>query len=193
LQRGRFGRGGLERGKAFLVWFFQKMMKKKIILVNEKDIIIGYKERGTLNQQEIYRISALWITNSRGEILLAKRHHTKTKHPNKWGPAVAGTVEEGETYEENIIKETEEELGLKEIEINLGPKIKTDNEYHHFTQWYTLKVDKKIDKFKIQENEVEEIKWFSPEELKKQLQNNPKEFLPEMQKYSELFSPIFSR
>ncbi len=164
-------------------------MSKKIIIVNEKDTILGYKKRETLNPQDIYRVSALWVTNSSGEILLARRHHTKTHHPMKWGPAVAGTVEEGETYESNIIKEAEEELGLKEIEINLGPKTKTDNEYHHFTQWYTLKVDKKIDEFKIQEDEVEEVKWFSPEGLEEQLKNNPKEFLITTQKYFELFPP----
>jgi len=152
--------------------------KLKVIIVNEKDEIIGYKEGSALKQEDIYRVSALWVTNSQGEILLARRHHTKTHHPRKWGPAVAGTVDEGETYQDNILKEAEEELGLKNIKLILGPKIKTDDEYRHFTQWYLLNIDKKIDEFKIQEDEVEEIKWFSPEELKKQLEEHPDEFLP---------------
>jgi isopentenyldiphosphate isomerase len=133
------------------------------------------------------RIVIVDDTNSFGEILLAKRHHTKIHHPEKWGPSVAGTVDEGETYEDNIIKETEEELGLKNIKPELGPKTKIDDEYHHFTQWYTLCIDKNISGFRIQEDEVELIKWFSPEELSKQLQEHPEKFLPGMKKYFELF------
>ena len=32
--------------------------------------------------------------------------------PEVWGPAVSGTNEEGETYDSNIIKEAQEEIGL---------------------------------------------------------------------------------
>ena len=165
-----------------------KTLKPKIIIVNEDDEIINHKNRSELKDGDIYRVSALWITNSRGEILLAKRCRTNHHHhPGKWMPAVAGTVEEGETYEENIIKETEEELGLKNIKPLLGPKTKTDNEFHHFTQWYTLKIDRELSEFKIQEDEVGEIKWFPPDKLKKELLKHPEKFLPTMKKYFELF------
>jgi len=163
-------------------------IKSRIVIVGENDKIIGYQNRDTLKKEEIYRVAALWVTNSCNEILLARRHHTKSHYPRKWGPAVAGTVDEGETYEDNIIKEAEEEIGLKDIQPKLGPKTKTDNEYHHFTQWYTLSIDKDIDEFKIQEDEVEEVKWFSREELGKQLKEYPDEFLPTMNKYFKLFN-----
>lgn len=165
------------------------MEQTRITIVNENDKVIGYKDRDALEKNDIYRVSALWITNSQGAILLARRHRSKSHHPRKWGPAVAGTVDEGEDYKENIIKEAEEEIGLKEIKPKLGPKTKTDNEFHHFTQWYILITDKNINEFKIQEDEVEEIKWFSPKELSKQLEENPEEFIPTMKKYFELFHP----
>lgn len=165
-----------------------QIKKPKIIIVDENDKIIGTKDRDNRDNSHFYRVSALWITNSSNEILLARRHRNKTHDPRKWGPAVAGTVEENETYEDNIIKEAEEELGLKNIKPVLGAKVKIESGYPHFTQWYTLKLDKNIDGFQIQENEVEEIKWISPEELKKQLQENPDEFLPTMKKHFKLFS-----
>ena len=43
------------------------------------------------------------------------------KLPGKWGPAVAGTVEEGESYEENIIKEAE----ARDIEADLREDFST--------------------------------------------------------------------
>src|SRR3989344_8863957 len=105
-------------------------MKPKIVIVDENDKVVCEKDKEMVRGADIYRVSALWITNSRDEILLARRALTKSHHPRKWGPAVAGTVDEGETYEENIIKEAEEELGLKNIKPELGPKTKTDNEFH---------------------------------------------------------------
>lgn len=163
-------------------------MRTKIIIVDKNDKIIGYKSRNALSKKDIYRVAALWISNSRGEILLARRHHTKSHHPRKWGPAVSGTVEEGETYEKNIIKEAEEELGVANIKPKIGPKTKSENEFYYFTQFYVLNIDKNINEFKIQEDEVEEIKWFSPNELKLNLKKYPNEFTPGMQKYFELFS-----
>ena len=162
-------------------------MKSKIVVVDENDNIIDYKYRDNLKKGDIYRVSALWITNSHNEILLARRHRTKSHNPRKWGPAVAGTVEKGETYKENIIKEAEEELGLKSIKPKLNIKMKVDNEYNYFVQWYTLNIDKNISELKIQEDEVEEIKWFSKDKLKKQLQEHPEEFIPEMEEYFEMF------
>lgn len=72
------------------------MSKSRIIVVNDQDEIIGLKERDTLVQADIYRVAALWVVNSAGDILLAQRKFTKTHDPGKWGPAVAGTVDEGD-------------------------------------------------------------------------------------------------
>lgn len=160
----------------------------KIIVVDQNDQPIGLKNREDLTLNDIYRVSALWITNSKKEILLAKRHPSKKHHPNLWGPAVAGTVDEGENYEDNIIKEAEEELGLKNITLTPGPKSKSQDQYQRFTQWYTLTIDQPAEDFVLEENEVSEVKWFSPLELKTKLKNNPEKFLPNLKKYFNLFS-----
>ncbi|MBU0471543.1 MAG: NUDIX domain-containing protein [Nanoarchaeota archaeon] len=153
-------------------------MKPRIVVVDDEDNIIGYKLREDVDAENLrYRITSLWITNSKGEFLLARRTHTKSHNPRMWGPAVAGTVDEGESYEDNIIKEAEEELGLKNIKIKKGPKIKRDGKHKSFSQRFTCVLDKPIEEFKIQEEEVAEIKWFSREELRKSIQINPDEFL----------------
>lgn len=164
------------------------MERPRIVIVDENDTVIGAKMRGTLVRSDIYRVTALWITNSKGQILLAKRHHTKSNHPNKWGPAVAGTVDEGETCEENILKEAEEELGLTNLVLKLGPKLKVDIDQSFFTQWYFLQTNKLIHEFTFPEDEVEEIKWFSTEELKSALEKHPEKFIPRIPMYIKLFS-----
>ncbi len=138
----------------------------KIIIVNDKDEIIDYKERNILNdEKDIYRVSALWITNKQGEILLAKRSFKKLNNPGKWGPAVAGTNDIGESYRSNIIKEADEELGLKNIKPKKLIKDFKNGEHKHFTQWFCIKLDKNISDFKYDNVEVEEIRWFTKEEI----------------------------
>lgn len=160
----------------------------KIIVVDESDNEIGVESQDIVDQKNLrYRVSALWLINSKGDVLLARRAYTKSHHPGKWGPAVAGTVEAGETYEDNIIKEAKEELGISNLKITLGPKAKVDGKHKHFTQWFVGNIDWSESEFIIQEDEVAEIKWFSQKKLQEAIQNNPNEFLSSMTEYIKQF------
>lgn len=163
-------------------------MSEEIIIVDKNDQVIGHKLRQDLQANDIYRASALWLTNSKGEVLLAQRSYDKKQHPGKWGPAVAGTLEKGETYDVNILKECAEELGLINFTFIKGPKTFYNSDYLHFTQWYIAKLDKEVKDFDIQSEEVNKIKWFSKIELEKQVKNNPEKFLPNLPSYFKLLS-----
>lgn len=149
----------------------------RIMLVNDQDEIIAYKERDELVKEDIYRVAALWVTNSKGDILLAQRKLTDDRDPGMWGPAVAGTVEENETYDSNVLKEAEEEIGLQDIELLLGPKHRFTGENNYFGQWFTYVIDKPAEDFTIQEEEVEQIAWFSRKELERDLIEHPEKYL----------------
>ena len=163
-------------------------MTELIPIVNNQDKIIEYKERSLVQKEDIYRVSAMWIINSKCEILLARRALTKTHGPGNWGPAVAGTVAYGETYTKNIIKEAFEEIGLKNIKPIKGPKYRISNENNFFTQWFFLKIDKDITYFKIDKMEVDSIKWVNRKELLEAIKKNPSKFSPNMKKYVKEFS-----
>ena len=157
-----------------------------VITIDENDNQISVVPRSE-HDEHIYRVSALSITNSKGEILLAQRAFTKKHHPGKWGPAVAGTVEEGETYLSNILKETAEEIGISitEEDIELGPKTDTlDKKYKHFTQWFYYVTDLDVENFDCQKDEVEDIRWFTPEEIR----NNVGECLESLIHYLDILS-----
>lgn len=162
-------------------------MGTKFTIVDENDNVIGQKERAEIKQEDIYRVAALWITDSKGDILLAQRALSKNHDPGKWGPAVAGTVEEGETYRANIIKETGEEIGLYDISPTEGPKIRVEGKYNYFDQWFLLKMDLDVSILTIQKEEVAAIKWFSPQELKDGLKKTPEQFLKGMSRCVEMF------
>lgn len=148
-------------------------MKNNVILVNEKDEVIGSKKRQEITPENIIRITACWITNKSGKILLAQRSFNKVKDPGKWGPAVAGTVEVGETYDSNIIKEIEEELGLKKTK----PEFVTKRfEHIHFVSWYKLEI-KDDSEIIMQKEEVHAVKWFTDDELREFFINQREELL----------------
>lgn len=151
----------------------------KIQIVDENDQLIGVKERYEVDYKtDIYRVSALWLTNPKGQALLAQRASTKDKDPNKWGPAVAGTVEEGETYEDNIYKEAMEEIGLEGVRFAEGIKIRYEYPPRsYFGQWYLATLDRGIEDFVRQPAEVAALEWVDIERLKQELKTNPDKYI----------------
>ena len=127
---------------------------------------------------------------------MARRALAKTHNPGCWGPAVAGTVEEDETYETNVIKETSEEIGLQITanDLEKGPKIFSQGTYTHFSQWYSYKTDLPTEMFAIQAEEVAEIKWFTPKELWEEFRRDPESFVPSAKRFLPLLlgEPISS-
>ncbi len=167
------------------------MEHERIILVDENDNIVDDVLRNEKKDEDIHRVSALWATNSQWEILLAKRHMSKKSHPWLWWPAVAGTNAVWETYESNIYKEAEEEIGITDIPFQKNIKIERfDAKTKHFIQWFNVQVDMTISEFRLQENEVEEVRWWSKEDLEKEIKENPELFLKSMPRYLEMFADL---
>ena len=74
--------------------------------------------------------------------------------------------EKGETYKSNIIKEAEEEIGLKNFKFKKYKKILVGNR-RLYCQLFTAVVDKDIGEFKKQDEEVEAIRWWTKDEIRK--------------------------
>lgn len=161
-------------------------MKARVTVVNNQDEIIDSKSPAELTDKDIYRVAALWITNSTGEVLLAQRAFSKAHDPGKWGPAAAGTVEEGETYESNIIKEAKEEIGLRLIKPQAVHKQRIEGTHNFFCQWYHFVVDEPASAFTLQTDEVVAVKWFRRDELAKAIHEHPEAFLAGMTKLLEV-------
>ncbi len=157
-------------------------------IVDTDDTLIGYKMREEIDpKHDYYRTSALWLVNSSGDILISKRLLTKKTDPGKWGPAVAGTLEEGDTYETNIRKETSEEIGLSNVEFAVGPKLLYITPRRHFCQWFTATSDIPAHDLKPQAEEVAQVAWISKDDLLNDVKNNPDKYLAGMSGTVNLF------
>ena len=148
-----------------------------ITIVNEHDEIIWEKNRLDITQDDIYRVSALEIRNTKGDFLLAQRGFLKSKWPWKRSVAVAGTVDVWETYDDNIYKEAEEEIGLTGVLFKKEDKVRKQTPNgNYFCQYYSIILDRSAGKFILEEWQVENIRWFSSEEIKHLLKNSPEIF-----------------
>jgi isopentenyldiphosphate isomerase len=156
-----------------------------IPIVNEDDEIIGYKERNEIQTEDTYRIAALWIVNEFGETLLTQRAATKSHNPDKRTVAVNGTVEQGETYEENIIHETQEEIGISISSPHLILKEKsTSAGWTHFVSLFLIQLPKATP-FVFDPREVQATKRVSLVELEQRLEEKPDDFVGSFSSYME--------
>ena len=108
-----------------------------------------------------------------GKVILEKRSSNIIFSPNLWDIGVGGAVKSGETPEEAIIRETNEELGLN-LEIMKLKKLFVFNydhylprygfHNHHFTHTYIAEIPEDV-KFTIQKSEVSEVKMLNIDEV----------------------------
>ena len=158
----------------------------RIPIVNEQDEVISYKEKKDLLPTDRNRDTGLFVVNEKKEILLAKRSANKKLYPNRWSVAVSGTVEEGETYKSNIIKEAIEEIGLKDIKPVFLFKYLKENEVKRISGVFKVNVSSNYN-FILEPKEVSEIRWFSDKELEKLFKLNKKMFTPNFPDYYKKF------
>ena len=155
-------------------------MNARIPVVNEQDEVIGYRIRRELQPGDIFRVTGLWIYDTEGTILLARRAETKALHPGLWALGVAGTVEEGETYDSNIVKEMGEEIGLigyTPIFLNKELRDTHGSGLRRFASHYAVTIPHDYP-FKLKEDEVAEVKWFTPSEIDQAVTEHPELFVP---------------
>lgn len=113
-----------------------------------------------------YLIVAIYIQNSKGDFLIQKRVKRKG---GKWA-TTAGHPKAGETSLEGLLTEVEEEIGIK-LSKDMPILFETWNKNDQFFDIYYLKKDIDLKDIKIQE-EVEDVKWASIDEIKEMYKNN---------------------
>ncbi len=157
------------------------------ILVDNNDQEIGYKKMDALDESDVIRVAGLWITNNRGEVLLSKRPTSKRRDPNRWSPSVACIVEKGSTYLSAIKLAAKDEIGLEEIVIKEDKKLMITGENTFYCQMFSGQIDLDTTKLDINRNETQEVKWFSVNELRQMLKENPYQFVQSFAKYFEIY------
>jgi len=151
-----------------------------ITFVDENDNVIGSGTKQEALEHGIrHRIARVFLRNSKGEILMQKRGEHLESRPGKWDQSVGGHVDEGETYEIAAYREMKEEIGVEGVPlIEAGSfyreeQTKKGESLKRFNKIYTGVYD---DAVSPDLDEVSKVRWISPKELEKWMDERPADF-----------------
>ena len=154
-------------------------MEEEVVLINSKDEVLGSMKKMEAHENGLlHRAFSVFLFNEKGEMLLQKRAASKYHSPNQWTNAVCSHPRMGETYEGAAKRRMQEELGITvEIEkkfhflykAEVGDQLWEHELDHVFTGNYD-------GEFKLNPEEVSEVRYILMEDLEIEMRSNPKHF-----------------
>ena len=112
---------------------------------------------------KVVSVAACALIDVDGRVLLAQRPEGKSM-AGLW-EFPGGKIEAGETPEQSLIRELEEELGITVKEACLAPLTFASHSYPDFHLLMPLYVCRRWDGF-VQAREAQQFKWVRPHELR---------------------------
>ncbi len=154
-------------------------MEEHVVLVSEKDEVLGTMEKMKAHQNGIlHRAFSVFLFNDRGEMLLQKRAEGKYHSPNQWTNAVCSHPRLNETYLDGARRRMKEELGIETTlsekfhfiyKADVGQNLWEHELDHVFTGIYNGEIHPNKD-------EVGEVRYISIDDLDLEMQANPDHF-----------------
>jgi isopentenyldiphosphate isomerase len=150
-------------------------MEELIAVVDEKDEVVDIRPISEVHKQGlIHREAYVCLINSKKEVLLQRR-----KDNGLWDHSAAGHFSENESYIQAAKREFGEELGvelaldeLEEIGYARFDTIKPGKKNFRFVKIYLVRKDISSEDFKLDSNEVIEVKFFNRLQLQKLFQQS---------------------
>ena len=153
------------------------IMDELLDIVNDEDIIIGQEMRSTVHQLGLQHRGAHVFLFTRDEkMLVQKRSADRASSPSMLDCSVSEHVKAGESYLNAAVRGMKEEMGVDGVEIKPLVKFKmnygiNDNE---ISALYEGAIDP--DKVKFDPVEIEEVGYYSINELKEMMKDGNLKF-----------------
>ena len=145
-------------------------------VVDDENQIVGRALRAEVHEKNLlHRAVHLLLRDSHGRFLLQKRSRRKAHYPGCWDSSVSGHVVAGEDFDDTVRKEAGEEIGFTSREpvpvFLLEP---TGEIGFEWIQCYVERVTSA--RFRVDREEVDEVRWWTEEEILDGLTSCPGEF-----------------
>jgi isopentenyl-diphosphate delta-isomerase len=158
-------------------------IKNLLVLVDRKDNVLGYEEKIKchLGTGLTHRAFSIFIFNNKNEILIQKRAKGKMLWPGFWANTCCSHPRKDESYKKATKRRLKEEMG---IDVNLKLVFK----FYYQAKYKNIGSENELcavlvgkyngDEINSNPEEVEEWKWISVKELKKDIKQNPNIYAP---------------
>jgi len=161
-------------------------MEEYVILVDQDDNPIGKEDKVKchLPNGKLHRAFTALIFNGDGKLLLTKRSESKMLWPNDWDGTVSSHPKESETYVSSAERRMPEEIGI-------SCKMNYVNKFEYHVPYKDIGSENEIcgtligmvdsfDNSCMIKDEISEVKWINPDELKNELEQNKDAYCPWM-------------
>lgn len=148
-----------------------------VAVVNAQDEVIDESRRSELDAR-LHREASVFVVNGKGEVLIQKRRDS-----GKLDFSASGHFPANETYLQGAVRELMEELCLS---VNPGDLLEVQKERvdaktadhvnNRFITLFELRGGFKETDFIVDSKEVEWVRFYSPKELSKMLEEQPEAF-----------------
>lgn len=152
------------------------------VCTRDSATVVSTATRGEVRAQNLpHRCSYCLIVDAKEErVLVQKRVAWKETYPSHWDPTPGGVMGPDETFEDNAVRELEEEMGIA-IGSKLAPKALEplfdfwfeDDRVRNWGRLMKVHYEGDISDLKLQAEEVETVKWMTREELQQLLETGP--------------------
>ena len=176
----------LPLAKSLKVRYSGEYMEEYVILVDQNDNPIGKEDKVKchLPNGKLHRAFTALIFNEEGKLLLTKRSDKKMLWPGYWDGTVASHPRESETYVSSAERRMPEEIGIV-------CKMNYMNKFEYHVPYKDIGSENEIcgtligivddfDETCLIKDEISEIKWIGPDELKNELEQNMDVYCPWM-------------
>ena len=138
-------------------------------IVDEQGRVLGLRPRRECHGDPalIHQAVHLLVFNAAGDLFLQRRAKTKDIQPGKWDSSVGGHMQPGETPDQAVRREAEEELGLRNAAIHLAYSYlwRSPRESELIRTYLAINEGP----FTLQASEIEEGRFWSPGEIRANL------------------------
>ncbi|MGC0838436.1 NUDIX hydrolase YfcD [Pantoea agglomerans] len=133
-------------------------------IVNEENEVVAKATRAQMRAECLrHRATYIVVHDGMGKILVQRRTEIKDFMPGKLDATAGGVVQSGEDMLESARREAEEELGIAAVPFAEHGKFYFEDQ--HCRVWGGLFSCVSHGPFAMQESEVDEIIWMTPDEI----------------------------
>ncbi len=133
-------------------------------IVNEQNEVVAQSSRQQMRAQRLrHRATYIVVHDGMGKILVQRRTDTKDYYPGWMDATAGGVVQSGENVLDSARREAEEELGIAGVPFAEHGLFYFESEQCRI--WGALFSCVSHGPFALQEEEVAEVCWLTPEEI----------------------------